>query len=104
MSPSLQEKVALVGELLKSFPKAASAVDQLLGLTIGRMCFERVTERIGAERVAEQVAQLRLMDKIDGPVGVTPPVVAAVMADASSRTWLSPIRASIGTNTKRACV
>ena len=87
LSPSLQEKVALVGELLKSFPQAASAVDQLLGLTIGRMRFERVTERIGGERVvqrdrdAEQVAQLRLMDKIDGPVGVTPPVVAAIMAD-----------------------
>ena len=48
LSPSLQEKVALVGELLKSFPQAASAVDQLLGLTIGRMRFERVTERSGA--------------------------------------------------------
>ena len=87
LSPRLQEKVALVGELLKSFPQAASAVDQLLGLTIGRMRFERVTERIGGERVterdrdAEQVGQLRLMDKIDGPVGVTPPVVGAVMAD-----------------------
>jgi hypothetical protein len=87
LSPRLQEKVALVGELLKSFPQAASAVDQLLGLTIGRMRIERVTERIGGERVAErdreaeQVAQLRLMDKIDGPVGVTPPVVAAIMAD-----------------------
>jgi hypothetical protein len=87
LSPSLQEKVTLVGELLKSFPQATSAVDQLLGLTIGRMRFERVTERIGGERVAqrdreaEQVAQLRLMDKIDGPVGVTPPVVGAIMAD-----------------------
>ena len=75
LSPSLQEKVALVGELLKSFPQAASAVDQLLGLPIGRMRLKRVTERIGGERVAErdrdaeQVAQLRLMDKavaVDG--------------------------------------
>lgn len=87
LSPSLQEKVALVGELLKSFPQAASAVDRLLGLTIGRMRFERVTERLGGERVAErdrdaeQVAQLRLMDKVAGPVGVTPPVVGAVMGD-----------------------
>ncbi len=92
MSPSLQEKVSLVGELLKSFPQAASAVDQLLGLTIGRMRFERVTERIGGERVAQRdrdaeqaaqlrLAQLRLMNKINGPVGVTPPVVAAIMAD-----------------------
>ena len=54
LSPSLQEKVALVGELLKSFPQAASAVDQLLGLTIGRMRFERLTQRIGGERVAER--------------------------------------------------
>ncbi len=87
LSPSLQEKVALVGELLKSFPQAASAVDRLLGLTIGRMRFERVTERLGAERVAErdrdaeQVTQLRLMDKIAGSAGVTPPVVGAIMAD-----------------------
>ena len=83
----MQEKVALVGELLKSFPQAASAVDQLLGMAIGRMRFERVTERLGGERVAErdrdveQVGQLRLMDKIAGPVGVTPPVVGAVMGD-----------------------
>ena len=79
--------MALVGELLKSFPQAASAVDRLLGMAIGRMRFERVTERLGGERVAErdrdaeQVAQLRLMDKIAGPVGVTPPVVGAVMGD-----------------------
>lgn len=87
LSPRLQEHVAFVGELLKSFPQAAGAVDRLLGLAIGRMRFERVTERIGTERVAErdreadEVEQLRLMDKITGPPGVTPPVVAAVMAD-----------------------
>ena len=83
----MQEKVSLVGELLKSFPQAASAVDQLLDMAIGRMRFGRVTERHGDERVTErdvdteQVTQLRLMDKIAGPVGVTPPVVGAVMAD-----------------------
>ena len=79
--------MALVGELLKSFPQAASAIDQLLGMSLGRLRIERVTERIGAERVAQRqretrhVAELKLIEKIDGPDAVTPPVAAAVMAD-----------------------
>lgn len=87
LSPRLQECVTFVGELLKSFPQAADAVEQLLDMAIGRMRFERVTERSGSERVAQrdrdadEVEQLRLMDKIAGPKGITPPVVAAVMAD-----------------------
>jgi hypothetical protein len=83
----LQEKLVCVGVLLKSFPQGETAVGKLLDLAIGRKRLERLTERIGAERVLEReqevqrAAQLTLMDKIRGPVDVSPPVVCAVMAD-----------------------
>ena len=76
-----------VGVLLKSFPQGEAAVQKLLELGIGRKRLERLTERIGAERVADrerevrQVEQLTLMDKICGPADVVPPVACAVMAD-----------------------
>ena len=62
-------------------------MELLLQITIGPVRVLRITERIGAERVrqrdreAERVEHLRLVPKLDGPVGVIPPVVAAVMAD-----------------------
>ena len=62
-------------------------MELLLQMTIGPVRVLRITERIGAERVrqrdreAERVEHLRLVPKLDGPVGVIPPVVAAVMAD-----------------------
>lgn len=73
LSPRLLKHVALVGEMLKSFPQAASAIDQLLGMSLGRLRIERVTERIGAERVAQRdrqtqrVVELKLSEKIHGP-------------------------------------
>ena len=76
-----------VGVLLKSFPQGQTAVEKLLELAVGRKRLERLTERIGAERVRErdrevrQVEQLTLMDKIGGPADVAPPVACAVMAD-----------------------
>lgn len=87
LSPSLQEKLVYVGVLLKSFPQGAIAIQKLLNLTIGRRRLERLTERIGAERVQERerevrnVEQLTLMNKIDGPADVVPPVVCAVQVD-----------------------
>lgn len=87
LSPSLQQKLVCVGVLLKSFPQGEAAVQKLLELTIGRKRLERLTERIGAERVQEreretrQVEQLTLMDKISGPADVVAPVACAVMAD-----------------------
>ena len=87
LSPSMQEKLVYVGVLLKSFPQGATAIEKLLEVGLGRKRLERLTERIGAERVAErdqareEVAQLTLMQKIQGPAGVTPPVACAVMAD-----------------------
>lgn len=76
-----------VGVLLKSFPQGETAVQKLLELVVGRKRLERLTERIGAERVLErerevqQVEQLTLMDKLRGPAAVIAPVACAVMAD-----------------------
>jgi hypothetical protein len=87
LSPSLQEKLVFVGVLLKSFPQASGAIEKLLEVVFGRERLERLTERIGRERVEQRVQdvqavqQLTLMDKIHGPAGVTPPVACAVMGD-----------------------
>ena len=76
-----------VAVLLKSFPQAAGAVKKLLEMEFGRERLERLTERIGTERVeqrqleVETVAELTLMQKLEGPAGVTPPVACAVMGD-----------------------
>ena len=76
-----------MGVLLKSFPQGSIALQKLIDLTFGRKRLERLTERIGAERVQAReletasVAELTLMQKVHGPAGVTPPTACAVMAD-----------------------
>lgn len=60
---------------------------KLLEMVFGRKRIERITERIGAERLrhAEQelatFEKLTLMEKIEGPAGVVSPTAAAVMVD-----------------------
>ena len=87
LSPSLLEKSVYIGVLLKSFPQGATAIEKLIDMVLGRKRLERLTERIGTERIQErdqerdEVEQLTLMQKIAGPAGVTPPVACAVMAD-----------------------
>lgn len=87
LSPSLQEKLVYVGVLLKSFPQASCAIEKLLEIAFGRERLERLTEGIGRERIEQRmlavaaVAELTLMQKIDGPAGVIPPVACAVMGD-----------------------
>lgn len=79
--------MSYLGTLLQSFPDGEKAIDKLLELTLGRKRIERLTERIGAERVAERNAEverferLTLMEKVTGPDGVTFPDAVAVMAD-----------------------
>jgi hypothetical protein len=79
--------VSFLGTLLKSFHQGETAIEKLLEMVFGRKRIERITERIGAERVAEaeqEVAafeKLTLMEKINGPQGVTAPTSAAVMLD-----------------------
>lgn len=79
--------MSYLGTLLQSFPDGEKAIRQLLELTLGRKLIERLTERIGAERVVERDAEverfetLTLMEKIAGPEGMVPPEAAAVMGD-----------------------
>jgi hypothetical protein len=83
----LQEKVSYLGTLLQSFPAGETAVRKLLDMILGRKRIERLTERIGAERVNERSAEvdlfkkLTLTEKIAGPAGVVSPEAAVLMYD-----------------------
>jgi hypothetical protein len=87
LAPSLQEKVSYLGTLLQSFPDGETAIRKLLEMTLGRKRIERLTERIGAERVGEREAEVELFEKLTlteklaGPTGVVPPAAAVVMGD-----------------------
>jgi len=71
----------------RSFAEASAALHHLADLAVDPKQVERVTERVGAERVAERGAQavafqaLPLMEKFCAPAGQTAPDLAVVMAD-----------------------
>jgi hypothetical protein len=73
--------------VLSSFPQAQAASEQLLEVTLGVKRIERLTERIGAERVAQRDAaveawrQRTLVEKERAPQGVKAPSLAAVIPD-----------------------
>lgn len=81
------EKIAYAGIVSRSFGQASEALHKLADLPIPEKQVERVTERIGAERITERVAEvaayqaLPLAEKFGVPAGVTPPAVAVVMVD-----------------------
>lgn len=87
LSPSMLENVTYLGTKLPSFRDACEAVNKLLRTTISEKRVERVTERIGGERVAQRQAQvsawseLKLTEKVAAPPGVKAPDVASVMGD-----------------------
>jgi len=87
LSPALLEKAVYIGVLMKSFPQGATAIGKLLDVPIGRKRLERLTEGIGAERVAEreaecaQVKSLTLTEKCAGLDEPATPRAVAVMAD-----------------------
>ena len=87
LSPTLIEKVVYLGAMLRSFPQAEQAAKTLLELPLASKRIERITERIGAERVAERDAQvaewesLPLVTKLAAPVGVNAPSAVAVSCD-----------------------
>lgn len=87
LSPALVEKVAYLGAKLPSFRDAHEALGVLLKVQVGLKRVERITERIGGERVAERQSQIEawsrlpLVERDRAPVGVKPPKVAAVLAD-----------------------
>lgn len=63
------------------------AIEKLLDISLGHKRLERITERIGAERLVEADQEvvafkaLTLTEKLAGPKNVRSPVSAAVMAD-----------------------
>lgn len=87
LSPALVEKVSYLGTLLPSFPAGETAIRKLLEMTLGRKRIERLTERIGTERVAERQSEiaffqnLTLTEKLAGPQDVKAPEAVAVMDD-----------------------
>ncbi len=87
LSPELLEKATCLGTILSSFPQASQASKTLLERVLGIKRLQRLTERIGAERVAQRDAetaaflQLPLVEKQAAPPGVKAPDVAAVMPD-----------------------
>lgn len=90
LSPELLEKAACLGTVLSSFPQAHKAGERLLEQVLGIKRIERLTERIGGERVAQRDAQtaafeaLPLVEKLGAPAGVKPPELAGVMPDGGT--------------------
>jgi hypothetical protein len=80
-------KITYAGTASRSFAEASALLRQLADLPTPEKQVERVTHRIGAERVAEReaavaaFAALPLAKKFGAPAGVTPPDLAVVMAD-----------------------
>lgn len=87
LAPSLLEKASLLGTVLPSFPAAHQASQGLLERVLGIKRIERLTERIGEERVAQRDAEtqvfesLPLVEKEHKPRGIKAPEVAGVMPD-----------------------
>lgn len=87
LSPALVEKAAYLGAKLPSFRDAHEALSVLLSIKVGLKRVERITERIGGERVAERQSQIEawsrlpLVERDQAPAGLKPPQVAAVLAD-----------------------
>jgi hypothetical protein len=87
LSPALLERLTYLGTKLPSFRDAYEALEVLLRTKVGLKRIERITERIGAERVADREAEMAawsqrpLTQKLAAPAGVKPPAVAAVLAD-----------------------
>ncbi len=80
-------KITYAGTASRSFAEGSTLLDKLADLPVPEKQVERVTRRIGAERVAERdaavaaFAALPLVEKFAVPAGVTPPPLAVVMAD-----------------------
>src|SRR5262249_17339905 len=85
--PALLQKITYAGTAGRSFAEASATLHHLADLTVDPKQVERVTERIGAERVAERDAQaaafqaLPLVEKFRAPPGQAAPDLAVVMAD-----------------------
>ena len=87
LSPSVMRKTVHLGTKLGSFESAKNSVAETLEVELTTQRVERLTERIGHERVAERdqaIADweaLPLVEKLTAPKGVKPPAVACVTTD-----------------------
>jgi hypothetical protein len=83
----VQQRITYAGTVSRSFAEGSELLQRLADLPVSAKQVERVTRRIGAERVAERDAAvaayqaLPLVEKFAVPAGVAPPDVAVVMAD-----------------------
>jgi hypothetical protein len=83
----VQQRVTYAGTVSRSFAEGSELLARLADTAVSAKQVERVTRRIGAERVAERDAQvaayqaLPLVEKFAVPAAVTPPDLAVVMAD-----------------------
>ena len=81
------QKITYAGTVGRSFAEASTNLQHLADLAVGPKQVERVTERIGAERVGERDAPaaafraLPLVEKFRAPAGQAAPDLAGVMAD-----------------------
>jgi hypothetical protein len=83
----VQQKIVYAGVNNPSFRQASESLQALADLEVPVKQVQRLTQRIGEERVAERAATvaayeaLPLVEKKATPTGVTAPAVAAVMVD-----------------------
>jgi hypothetical protein len=86
-SPALLAKITYAGTASRSFAEGSVLLAKLADLPVPEKQVERVTRRVGAERVAERdaavaaFAALPVVEKFAVPAGVTAPELAVVMAD-----------------------
>jgi hypothetical protein len=83
----VQQSITYAGIVSRSFAEGSALLEQLADLSVSAKQVERVTRRIGAERVAERDAEvaayqdLPLVEKFAVPAEATAPDLAVVMAD-----------------------
>ena len=101
----MQQKVVYAGTVARSFAEAANLLTQLADLPVPLKQVERLTRRIGEERVTERDAAvaaftaLPLVGKFVAPADVTPPEVAVVMTDGGRmqiRERTAPAETAVG--------
>src|SRR5437899_3984494 len=86
-SPSLQRKIDYAGTAHGSFEQGKQTLQELADVEVTTKQVERLTEQIGAERLAERnealaaFEELPLTDKHQSPAGVASPKVGVVMVD-----------------------
>src|SRR5262249_26029847 len=86
-SPAVQQRITYAGTVSRSFAEGSDLLARLADTAVSAKQVERVTRRIGAERVAARDTQvaayqaLPLVEKFGVPPGGTPPDLAVVMAD-----------------------